>query len=256
MKPRKVVNVVLVAGGLTCTAYSIVMGAANRFGLEHAALIAIGVASAVCGAFGRKILPYTARGVGRVLKFIFYGGVAIFVLSFGVSLIVMSAAANTKTNINADAIVVLGCGLKGQTITPTLRARLDKAFEYSMENPDAVIVVTGGKGPGEDITEAFAMHRYLSDKGISENRILMEDASTNTKENMLLSKPVLDSYFNGSAYSSVVVTSDFHMLRSLEYARIMELDADGISSKTPFYLVPAYYIREYLALIKLYIFRM
>lgn len=256
MKLRKAVKVVMVAGGLTCIAYSIVISAVSRFGLENAALIVIGAASAICGSYRRKILPYTRRGVGRVLKYIFYGGTAVFVVSFGISLIAMTVASNTKASSGADAIIVLGCGLRGQNITLTLRARLDKAYEYAMENPGAIIVVTGGQGPGEDVTEAFAMQRYLISRGIAENRILTEDASTNTKENMLLSKPVLDSYFNRSKYSSVVVTSNFHMLRSLEYAKIMELDAQGLSSNTPFYLVPSYYIREYLALIKLYVFRM
>lgn len=256
MKLIKAIKAVMAAGGAALVLYSVAISSVNRFGLENAALIIIGLVSVIYALFWHKISPYIKRGVPRILKYIFYSGIIIFIITFTVSLIAILFAANKKSDIKADAVIVLGCGLKGRTISLTLASRLDKAYECAVANPNAVIITSGGQGPGEDISEALAMKEYLKRKGIDENRILTEDASSNTKENMMLSKIVLDSYFNGSEYSAVVVTSDFHMLRSLEYARLMELNAQGLSSKCKFYFIPVYYMREYLALIKLFVFRL
>ena len=95
-----------------------------------------------------------------------------------------------------DAIIVLGAAVRGEEISGALQKRLDVAIEYYQKNPDVVIVVTGGQGPQEDITEALAMERYLLANGIPKEKIIKEEKATSTYENFKFSKVLLNEYFS------------------------------------------------------------
>lgn len=90
-------------------------------------------------------------------------------------------------------MIVLGAGLRGERVTDLLARRLDAAYDYHLENPNAVIVVTGGQGPGEDIPEARAMKAYLVEKGVPEKQILEEASSTSTEENFCFAREIWNS---------------------------------------------------------------
>ncbi len=132
------------------------------------------------------------------------GGVIIFVYSFGFT--------DTVT-YKEDAVIVLGAGLRGENLSLILRNRLDATVGYYNQNPDAVIVVSGGQGPDEDISEAEAMERYLYEQGVPLSKIIKEDKSTSTEENFRFSKAILDERFNGN-YKVAFVTDDFHIYRA------------------------------------------
>ena len=149
-----------------------------------------------------------------------------------------------------DAVVVLGAGLKGEEVTPSLRSRLDAAVGYSIANPGAVVVVAGGQGPGESITEAFAMERYLVAHDVPEDRILREDRSTSTYENFVLAKILLDARFDAD-YTTAFITSDYHVLRAGELAERAGIASAHAHANTPWYETPVAYVRESLAITKL-----
>ncbi len=152
-----------------------------------------------------------------------------------------------------DAIIVLGSGLdKDGSVSTTLQKRLDKCIEiYDGEKP---IVVSGGQGDDEITTEAYAMSQYLIKNGISEEKIILEDKSRTTKENFLFSKVLLDEQFS-SDYTVAYITNDFHSFRAGLYMNDAGLNGFGISSTTPFYMVPSCYLRDYISLYKYIIFR-
>ncbi|MBR1736519.1 MAG: YdcF family protein, partial [Firmicutes bacterium] len=119
---------------------------------------------------------------------------------------------------NEDAVIVLGCSVKGEKPSNFLIARTNAAYEYYKLNPSAVFVLSGGKGSQEDISEAEAMKRLLLDSGIPSDQLLLEDRSTTTRENFTYSKEILDKYFENKPYSTVYVTNTFHCYRSLKTA--------------------------------------
>ncbi|WP_129599639.1 YdcF family protein [Anaerophilus nitritogenes] len=151
-------------------------------------------------------------------------------------------------------IVVLGAGLKGETLSQTLLYRMNKALEYLYKYPNAKVVVSGGQGRGEDISEAEAMKRFLIQKGIHESRIIKEDKSTNTLENIKFSKDMLQKTEKKEIHEIVIITNGFHLFRAKLLARRNGLISYGIPSKTEIYLLPRYYLREYFAVIKSWIF--
>ena len=150
---------------------------------------------------------------------------------------------------NEDAVVVLGAGIRGEGVTRLLAYRLLKAIEFSENNPDAYIVVSGGQGPDEVISEALAMERYLIRRGVPPERIIKEDASTSTYENFLYSKEILDDLLEGP-YEVAVITNDFHIFRAVRVAGKLGLTASHFHAQTDWDSVPLNYTRECLAIIK------
>ncbi len=92
---------------------------------------------------------------------------------------------------NADYLIILGARVKGSVPSLSLQYRIDKAAEYLSANKQTVAIVSGGKGPGEEISEAKAMQQGLIAQGIEEARIMMEDKSTTTHENIVFSKELI-----------------------------------------------------------------
>ncbi len=155
--------------------------------------------------------------------------------------------ANKKAEPGMDYLIVLGAQVKGTTISKQLKKRLDTATTYLEENPMTVVIVSGGQGSGEDISEAEAMKRYLLEKKITENRIVMEDKSTSTNENIRFSK-VLITKKNATV---VIVTNGFHIFRSISIAKKQGIErVHGLAAPSDSILLLNYYIREAAGVLK------
>ncbi len=154
-----------------------------------------------------------------------------------------------------DYIVVHGAGLMGDRPTPLLAGRLDRALDlWERQGRVAKIIVSGGQGPDEVVSEAAAMHRYLAEKGVPEDALIDENRSTNTMENLMFSKALMEEHSGkpaeGATWRCAVVTSDFHVFRCAEYARKLGIPADGVGSVTRGWYQPAAFTREFLAITK------
>ena len=145
-----------------------------------------------------------------------------------------------------DYIIVLGAQVRKDGPSPVLKYRLDKAVEYLNENPDTVCIVSGGQGSNEPWSEAEGMARYLQEKGIDTARILPEDKSQTTEQNITNSKKLMKE-----GASVGIVTNNFHVFRALQIAKKYGLsDVCGIAAdSTPKYL-PNNMLREFFAEMK------
>lgn len=133
---------------------------------------------------------------------------------------------NDKGESELDYIVVLGAQVRGEEPSPALAGRIEKAVEYMKENPQTIAIVSGGQGAGEDISEAECMARGLRAAGISADRILLEDRSTSTSENLRYSFEILrESMGERQEPETVgVVTSNFHVFRAIKLAEKQAAD--------------------------------
>lgn len=153
----------------------------------------------------------------------------------------------TVPSPGADYVLVLGCQVKGTNPTYALTKRLDAAYDYLMDNPDTMVILSGGQGPGEDVTEAHAMAEYLTKKGFPETRMLLEDKSQNTDENIRYSMKLMES----PNAAVVLVTNHFHVFRGVGVARKQGLtNVEGLGASTKWYTVPNQYVREAFAVLK------
>jgi uncharacterized SAM-binding protein YcdF (DUF218 family) len=178
--------------------------------------------------------------------------VALFIIIM-ISFITVKGAKNTTT-FDEDAILVLGCGIRGETPLPTLQRRLDKCLDYLQYNPMAVILVSGGQGHNETISEAEAMKHYLISKGIDSAQIITESRSLNTKQNMQFSKQLLDDYFS-TGYTTVCITSHYHAYRAAVLAEKHDLNTTSYNAGIPWYLHPSAFCREVLSICKMWTVR-
>jgi len=154
------------------------------------------------------------------------------------------------SDVKPDYILVLGAGIyEDGRPTPTLEKRLLWSIDYAGMHTEANIVVSGGQGKNEPMPEARAMAEYLVNRGISPDRIIIEDKSTSTMENFKFTKELID-------YSKkiVFVTNDFHVFRSTMLARRNGLDAYGYGTSTPGIVLINCYLREFFAVVKSFIF--
>ncbi|MBE6044391.1 MULTISPECIES: YdcF family protein [Clostridium] len=154
-----------------------------------------------------------------------------------------------------DYLLILGAGLHGEKMSLTLSQRMDKSMEYLEKYPKTKIIVSGGQGMGEDITEAEAMGRFLLSCGISKNQIIKEEKSTNTSQNFRYSKEVLDKIDNRKEIKIAIVTTNFHMFRARFLAKRAGFkNIYSVPSELHPILIPNYYVRECFAVIKSFIF--
>ena len=157
----------------------------------------------------------------------------------------------TEVPKHADYIIVLGARVKGTVPSLAFASRIKAAASYLKENENTIGIASGGKGPGEDISEAESIRRELIKLGISESRILMENRSTDTYENIKYSMKLIPK----NAQSGLVVTNTFHIYRAVSIASDQGLEVEGLPAKTPVQALVKSYTREYLAITKFYLKR-
>ena len=146
-----------------------------------------------------------------------------------------------------DYVIIHGAGLiDGSRVSKLLAERVDKAIEVYRKDPTPPILIpSGGRGSDELMPEAAAMAVYLRENGIPDGKIIMEDKSTTTFENLKYSKKILDEQ-EGRKYTALV-TSNYHVYRALRYCRKIGLECTGIGSHVAMYYWPSALIREYVA---------
>lgn len=200
----------------------------------------------LCAVMKRKKLAEWT-GAKQVALRLAAAGILCFFLAFVITSGFMIHAASRKAEPGAT-VIVAGAQVHGTTPSLSLQRRLNAAAEYLREHPQAACVVSGGQGPGEDISEAEAMASYLVEKGIDAERIYKEDRSVNTSQNMLYSAELIRQ--EGLSQQVAVVTDAFHQLRCQMFAEKNGLTPGAVVSATPWYLQQCYWWREMFGLAK------
>lgn len=175
-------------------------------------------------------------------------GVGVLFVSSVIGVCVYYAYNSPEKN---QTVIILGCQVNGETPSLMLYDRMNTALDYLNENPEACVIASGGKGNGENISEAQAIKRYLLKKGIDEKRIFTEENSINTKENISFSAKVIKE--NGINPKVTVATDGFHQFRAYRFCRENGLESTALSCNTRWYFTASYYSREVLAVIKMII---
>lgn len=181
--------------------------------------------------------------------------VCVGLFSFVMVQALIKSSAISDSDEQIDYMVILGAGLWDSQPSPTLMRRLEKGIEYLKNHPESKVIVSGGLGANEEVTEAEAMAVFLTSKGIEEDRIIKEDRATNSFENLTFTKEILDALTDGHGVSDImIVTSDFHLFRTKMLAKRVGFSPYGLAAETPSSITVKYAIREYFAVIKSFIF--
>jgi len=206
------------------------------------------------GLFGLMLI-IAAAAFGRIIRFIKkfpkwlkitgLALICIFAVSFIITeAIIISGMRQNAPQTKTDYVIVLGCQVVGIYPSVPLIRRVNAAENYLKDHEDVKVIVSGGQGPGEAITEAEAMRKLLTDRGMDKERILTENRSSNTKENLMFS----DELYNLKEKNIVIVTTDYHMFRSLAIAKKLGLkNVSALPSRSQRSALPVYLFREYFA---------
>lgn len=239
-----VVNNIVLAAGIACFVYYLACGLFVRFGqsalwvwpLMGAVLIAryfLARAGIIAALPGYVLVP------ARCLIAL---GAALFI---AVECLVVSGMVSAAP-AGLDYLIVLGARVNGTEPSLSLKTRTEAAVEYLNENPDTMVIASGGQGSDEDISEAECIIRLLTEAGISPDRILREDQSTSTAENIRFSYALMDD----ENATVGVVTNGYHMFRAKLIARSNgSHPVSGVAAGSSLFLLPHNMTREFMTLV-------
>lgn len=224
----------------------------RREGVRPANLLSLGLGVAL-------LVPYALLVVAVIADWAVLGALLVAIVLVAaylgfvlVAFLVYSLVYSWVTRTDdAVAIVVHGSGLLGDRVPPLLASRLDRALGIWRADraygPPPLLVASGGKGSDEKVAESTAMAAYLVEHGVPADEILLEGRSTNTRENLLFSRELLARQGIGSRI--LLVTSNFHVLRTALLARSIGLDAQAVGAPTARYYLPSAILREYVGIL-------
>lgn len=190
----------------------------------------------------------------KCIKFVLYFMIVVFLFTLITEIQIIYFGENAKPQ-KSDCVIVLGCRVYGSTPSPFLLWRLNRGLELYDKGYGDYIIVSGGKGQGENISEAKAMKNYLVYKGVDSSRIIMEDKSMSTMENLSNSKKVMEEK---GLKTAIIVSNKYHLKRASLMAESQEIEG----SYSGVFVYPyknreiTGYIREIPALWKYYLYKL
>lgn len=211
-------------------------------------LCMLGAAIMLCGLLHRRKGKKT-RAFRQILTIMAASGVVILMTCMNI--ITTSGHSDWNRAEQSDYAVVLGAAVKSDsTASRIMRNRLSAALEFMERNPKAVVIVSGGQGPDEPISEAQCMYETLLEMGAEKDRLLMEEESHTTRENLMNSRRIIQAR-GGTERPVTIITSEFHQRRAAFIGNSLDLDTCPVSGRTDqwFYRVN-YTLREVFAFVK------
>ena len=237
-------NILLAILGIVCILYCLLLFLLGGYGTKFFLIWgAIGVVCILCAKWGNKLLSCLPKWISKTFYACVVVGLTIFVIVEG--LIISGFFAKAPDNL--DYLVVLGAQLKPSGPSYVLQMRLDAAYEYLMNNEGTMLIVSGGQGSNEPDTEAQGMYDYLVGRGIAPERIIKEDRSTDTSENIAFSMQFLDAEND----SVGIVSNNFHVFRATHLAEAAGYaEVYGLSARSHIGYLPNNMLREFFGILK------
>lgn len=226
----------------------LITGTRTKFHTGNAAGMAMSGFVTFVSLFPKRTADIVCRlwgnGVSRIFFTIFLAFAVISLITAVIISAAMIRAADRKPERPAN-VIILGCRVKERGPSLMLDKRIEAAYGYLLENPEVICIASGGRGEDEPMSEAECIRQGLVSRGISSDRIILENGSTNTYENIRNSQEIIDRI--GAERRAVIVTSEFHQLRASMISKKQGLEAYSVSSQTYLPLLPSYWIREWFA---------
>ncbi len=247
-RTQRVLRTLCTVAGSLCWLYYVLVGFVA--GLIHTSILYIWIMIGACFLALAILVPPIFAFVKRTKKWV----IALIALLPVVCLLLFAAGeiailtgfVSDLPNGDADYIIILGAKVNPDGPSLLLQRRIDAAYDYLSEHPDTIAVASGGQGSDEPMSEARCIANQLIARGIDADRILLEEKSTDTAENIQYSRELIE---DSADISVLIVSNDFHCFRGAAIARrhleaeVGHLSADGI-----FFLMPHYMVREFAGL--------
>lgn len=230
--------------GILCVLYCLALAITGGTGTWFFLIWGImGIAFILWGIFRGRIWHVMPHWLNITAGTLFLLMLAVFLFTEGC--IISGFSKNTDKEL--DYIVVLGAQLKTTGPSRVLQYRLDTAYEYLTAHPDTKAIVSGGQGSNEPASEAQGMYDYLVKRGIEPGRIVLEDKSVNTEQNIRFSKEFLQA----DADKVGIVSNNFHVFRAVKLAKAAGYrNVVGIAAPATAFYLPNNMLREFFGVVK------
>ena len=227
-------------------------------GIRHAGCY-FGTVICVSGAVFFGLNPFVIKflqkvwenGFGHFILCILMGLLA-FGAVLGIILSGMMIHSACKKPKAEHTVIILGCKVRNGEPSLMLKKRLDAGLAYLKQHENLSVIVCGGQGEDESISEAQCMTEYLTAHGIDADRIYQDAVSTSTLENLQNAKAIIQE--EDWLQDVTIVTDSFHQYRAAHIAKSIGLTPDAVSAKTSWYLMPSYWVREWLGICYQFVF--
>lgn len=217
-------------------------------GYSFSAWLSVGGSILLLCYFLLRLLGRRDRLTAKILRTAISSVLCLVIMAAALTFIPIRDASFGDDAGDCEYVVVLGAGVRGTVPSKILQNRIDAAVEYLRQHPDAICIVSGGQGSGEDISEAECMFYHLTAAGIPAERIWMEDRSTSTAENFAYSLALIEERTGVRPEKIGVISNEFHLYRAGLIARSNGVAAVGIPAKTSYLTLQINYtIREIAA---------
>lgn len=239
---------VLVASYLVLNGITMV----RREGIRPANLLSLLAGLGIFGLLGLMIATFLARSPDLTVSFVIIALLSGYISFLLVSYVIYAFVYSRITGLRrADFVVVLGAGLNdGDQVPPLLASRLERARRVyqttaGRRRTSPVLIVSGGQGSDERVSEAEAMAGYLIGRGVPEDHVVREDQSRTTEENLTFSQAIMARSRPG--YRCIIVTSNYHVFRTAIVARRLGVNGQVTGARTAGYYWPSAMLREFAA---------
>ena len=244
-RTQKILRIMLNVVGILCFLYYLLVGFVA--GLIHTSILFIwplgGLLCLLLSAFLPNLITWIKKWKTWV-KILAALPICICILLFVIGEIaILTGFVSDLPANDADYLIILGAKVNPNGPSLTLQKRINAAYEYLAEHPNTIVIASGGQGWDEPMSEARCIANKLIAMGISADRILLEDRSTDTAENIQYSKKLID---DSPDITVLVLSNDFHCFRASGIARRhLEAEVGHISADSVFFLLPHYMVREF-----------
>lgn len=254
LKKRKIIYTTFTVVGALLILYYVILKLLFGFIAFSSVFCILGIILFIYGYAELKFNIDIWGRVPRTIRWIITGLFSIgFIIFISIESIIIYNGHHYDTE-KPDYLMILGAGLRGSSISTSLLYRLETALDFHEIYPDVKIIVSGGKGEGENITEASAMRNFLVDNGVDKSLIIMEDKSTDTYENFLYTKELLEKQ-GKEDFTITIVSNNFHMYRAKFLASKVGFDTLGYPAPSHKASTLVFHVREFFGVIKAYIFK-
>lgn len=236
---------ILMGLGLLCLLYCLFILFFMGFGTWF--FLIWGLGGLILMGWGYLLMKQRTRGIPRWTKVCWGAFIGAVLAAFLVVEGLIFTEFGAKAQPGADYCIILGAQIKSSGPSDVLKRRLDMALTYLRDNPETLAIVSGCQGSNEPVSEARGMYDYLVRAGIAPERILLEEASRNTRENLVFCGNLLER----REHRVVLVTNNFHMYRALRLADGAGYGhVEGLAASSYPLMLPNNLLREFLGVVK------
>lgn len=237
-------------GWLFLTTLLIVFGFLIRMtpGFQFSSYLAWGCALVVVIYALLRLLKKKKPKLSKVLRILLTATLCLCLVAGCITGIFIGRAGRGDGETPCRYVIVLGAGVNGSTPSLILSERISRAHTYLLENPDTIAILSGGKGAGENISEAQCMFEQLTARGIAPERLWLEDQSTSTRENLRFSMALIEAKTGSRPTQAAIISNEFHLFRAGLFAAEQDLEMIGVPARTTWFSLRAnYFLREIVA---------